>query len=89
VTRNKADGIQLERLNIEIQNLLPNSILTSPIFDLEGEEIIQENNQQVDNIRMEDTYDEIESVDKIKARLQAFEESDRNFPDELFKIEAK
>jgi AAA15 family ATPase/GTPase len=89
VTRNKADGIQLERLNIEIQNLLPNSILTSPIFDLDGSEIIQENNQQVDNIRMEDTYDEIESVDQIKARLQAFEESDRNFPDDLFKIEAK
>ncbi len=86
VTRNKADGIQLERLNIEIQNLLPNSILTSPIFDLDGEEITQENNQKVDDIRMEDTYDEIESVDKIKARLKAFEESDRNFPDDLFEI---
>ena len=89
VTRNKADGIQLEQLNIEIKNLLPNSILTSPIFDLDGSEITQKNNQKVDDIRMEDTYDEIESVDQIKARLKAFEESDRNFPDDLFEIEAK
>jgi len=63
--------------------------LTSPIFDLDGSEITQKNNQKVDDIRMEDTYDEIESVDQIKARLKAFEESDRNFPDDLFEIEAK
>lgn len=44
VKRNKATGIKLERIDIEIKNLLPNSILTSPIFDLEGEEIMQENN---------------------------------------------
>ncbi|OAD21889.1 ATPase, partial [Candidatus Thiomargarita nelsonii] len=89
VTRNKTAGIQLERINIEIQNLLPNSILTSPIFDLDGEEITQENNKNMDDIRMEDTYDEIESVDKIKARLKAFEESGRDFPDDLFEIETE
>ncbi len=38
---------------------------------------------------MEDTYDEIDSVDKIKARLKAFEESERDFPDELFEIETE
>ncbi len=89
VTRNKAEGIQLERINIAIENLLPNALLTSPLFDLDGEEITQENNQKVEAVRMEDTYDEIESVDTIKARLKAFEESDRNFPDDLFEIDAK
>ena len=87
VTRNKANGIQLERINIAIQNLLPNTLLTSPIFYLVCDEITQENNQQVEDIRMEDTYDEIESADKIKARLKTFEESHKNFPDNLFKLE--
>ncbi|MCK5716837.1 MAG: AAA family ATPase, partial [Thiomargarita sp.] len=39
VTRTQETGIQLEKLHIDIKNLLPNSILTSPIFDLEGEDI--------------------------------------------------
>jgi predicted ATP-binding protein involved in virulence len=89
MTRNKTTGIQLERVDIEIENLLPNSLLTSPIFDLEGEEIIQENNRNINDVRVEDTYDEIESVDKIKARLEAFEKSDKTFPDDLFIGETK
>jgi predicted ATP-binding protein involved in virulence len=39
VTRNKAAGIQLEQIQIDIKNLLPNSLLTSPLFDLDGADI--------------------------------------------------
>ncbi|OQY51672.1 MAG: hypothetical protein B6247_18720 [Candidatus Parabeggiatoa sp. nov. 2] len=46
MNRNQAAGIQLERINIEIKNLLPNSLLTSPIFDLDGEDLKQENGLQ-------------------------------------------
>jgi len=59
VTRNQATGIQLERLNLEIKNLLPNSLLTSPIFDLDGEDIKQENNENISEVRTEKTYDEV------------------------------
>ena len=69
VTRNQEAGIQLERLNIDIKNLLPNSLLTSPIFDLDGEDIKQENNDNISEIRTEDTYDEVQLNDEIQARL--------------------
>jgi len=86
VNRNKTTGIKLERIDIDIKNLLPNSILTSPIFDLEGEEIMQENNDNISKVRTEETYDEIQLNNEIKARLAAFEASDRDFPDDLFEI---
>jgi len=89
VSRNQATGIQLERLNIEIKNLLPNSLLTSPIFDLDGEDIKQENNENLSEIRTEETYDEVQLNDEIKARLAAFESSDREFSDDLFEQVAK
>jgi predicted ATP-binding protein involved in virulence len=84
VNRNKTTGIKLERIDIDIKNLLPNSILTSPIFDLEGEEIMQENNDNISELRTEKTYDEIQLNNEIKTRLAAFEASDRDFPDDLF-----
>jgi len=89
VTRNQAAGIQLERINIEIKNLLPNSLLTSPLFDLDFDDIKQENNEQISEMRTEETYDEIELNDEIEARLAAFEASDRDFPDDLFETQAK
>ncbi len=51
VTRDKVAGIQLEQIQIDIKNLLPNSLLTSPLFDLDGVDIKQENNQNLSNIR--------------------------------------
>ena len=87
VNRNKAAGIQIERIDIDIKNLLPNSLLTSPIFDLEGKDIMQENNEKLSDVRTEETYDEIQINDEIKTRLAAFEASDRDFPDDLFEIE--
>jgi len=62
----------------------PNSLLTSPIFDLEGEDIKQENNDNISEFRTEDTYDEVELNNEIKARLAVFEASDKLFSDDLF-----
>ncbi len=84
VTRNKEQGIQLQRIDIDIRHLLPNSILTSPIFDLEGGEITQMNKEHILDVRTEDDYKKILKNDKIKANLQDFEKSDADFPDDLF-----
>ena len=82
VVRNKEEGIRIERLDIDIKNLLPNTILTSPLFDLE--KITQRNIRDISEARTEDTYDQMKKNDEIGARPKAFEESDRDFPDDLF-----
>jgi len=84
VTRNKIAGIQLEQIQIDIKNLLPNSLLTSPLFDFDSVDIKQENNQNLSDIRTEETYDEVQLNEEIKARLAMFEASDREVPDDLF-----
>lgn len=84
VTRNKKQGIQIERIDINIKNLLPNSILTSPIFDLEGEEITQKNKENIADVRTEDDYKKLLENDEIEKRLQEFEDSKEEFSDDLF-----
>jgi predicted ATP-binding protein involved in virulence len=78
VTRNKKDGIRVERVDIKIQNLLPNSILTSDIFDME--EITQVNNESIDEVRTEDFYKEIIQSDQIREKLKAHKEKAAKFP---------
>ncbi len=84
VTRNIEEGIQLRRIDIDIRHLLPNSILTSPIFDLEGDEITQVNKGDILDVRTEDDYKKKVKNDKIKENLDAFERGDKDFPDDLF-----
>jgi len=85
VNRNLEEGIQIRRIPIDIKNLLPNSILTSPIFDLEGKDIIPEMNQSIYETRTEDTYDEILARDKVRERLRALKAIKLDLPDDLFK----
>jgi predicted ATP-binding protein involved in virulence len=77
VTRNKEDGIKVEHLDIKIQNLLPNSILTSPIFDMD--EITQVNNESLDEVRTEDLYKKIIEGDQIREKLKAHKEKTEKF----------
>jgi len=51
---------------------------------LNFDDIKQENNEQISEMRTEETYDEIRLNDEIEARLAAFEASDRDFHDDLF-----
>jgi len=84
LSRNKEEGIQIKRLDLDIKNLLPNSILTSPIFDLEGEEITQVNLKKIDDLKTEDDYKEIMESEEIRKRLRAFKRSNMDYPDRLF-----
>ncbi len=69
VTKNRKDGIQLMRMEIDIRNLLPNTILTSPIFDFD--ELIPRTNNNTSEIRAEDIYNEIAFNEKVRERLRA------------------
>ncbi len=57
--RDKNQGVHVERLQsgISFTDLLPNSILTSPIFGLD--EIIPEGHDEKDPLFTEDSYDEV------------------------------
>jgi len=64
-------GVTTERLDnkIDIDNLMPNALLTSPIFDLS--KIIPDSNKDLSRLRTEDTYAEIIENDEVRAKLKA------------------
>jgi len=82
VSRNLEQGIVVEKVNIDVSNLLPNSILTSPLFDFET--LIPKSNDNILNLRTENTFRQYETNDKITKRLLEFEQSNIDFPDNLF-----
>lgn len=67
VTRTEEEGTQIERLEIDVENLLPNQILTSPLFDLDS--IKSAANTNVNSIRLEDNFQEIIQRDEVRNDL--------------------
>jgi len=61
-------GITAEKLDIDVTKLLPNSLLTSPIFDLE--EIIPTASTRLADIHTEDSFQEAMANEEIKNRLK-------------------
>ncbi len=82
VTRTHTDGVQLETVDINVKNLLPNTLLTSPLFDFEH--LIPAANQSLSELRTEEDYQILEANDRVQQRLNDFEENDGDFPDDLF-----
>lgn len=83
VERNWEAGIsarRLKKLEKEIKYLLPNTILTSDIFDFDLFENKSEND--LEKIRFEDDYDDIELNKRVDERLKNIDKS--VFPDKLF-----
>lgn len=72
VERTRKDGVKTRRLDekIEISDLLPNTILTSPIFGLD--EIIPESHESNRFVRTETTYEEMGFNDKLKKVINEF-----------------
>jgi len=57
VSRKSSEGVVVKPLNyINISNLLPNTILTSPIFGMDG--IVSVNNKKIENVKVDDNYDD-------------------------------
>lgn len=70
VDRFKNEGVLIERLDeiIDFASLLPNTILTSPIFGFQN--ILPENKDDDQFIRVETTYDEVISNDEQRERIE-------------------
>lgn len=69
VTRNTEEGIKIEDLKyIEVRNLTPNTILTSPIFDFE--EMIPDTHKPYERLRTGISFSEAEFNDLVRKRLE-------------------
>lgn len=70
VNRNIQAGVTIERLDeiIDFPNLLPNTILTSPIFGFQN--IFSESKTDDEFVRVETTYNEITQNDEQNKRIQ-------------------
>ncbi len=84
VTRNLAEGITAEKVDIDMTNLLPNHVLTSELFDMDIDDIKAIANGNINQIRTEDTMQEVKENMDIDKRLKEFELSNASFPDNLF-----
>jgi predicted ATP-binding protein involved in virulence len=76
VTRDKENGTKVHKIeDLDIKNLTPNSILTSPIFDMDV--ITQINNENKEEIHTEENYDAIlkrkETQKKLKELAKDFQ----------------
>jgi predicted ATPase len=83
VERTVGEGIvakRLKKLEKELKFLLPNTLLTSDIFDFDIMASITEN--ELVKIPLEDNYNDIEKNRQIEERLKAIDES--IFPGDLF-----
>ena len=60
---------------IYLEELLPNTILTSPVFDME--DITNENREKGTLVRTEETFEDIEFVNEAKKRIDAFINDDK------------
>ncbi len=73
----KKEHIKIEELSyIEVRNLTPNTILTSPIFDFE--DLIPESHIETEQLRTEETYKQVQVNDETKAFLKTIAQRIRN-----------
>ncbi|HEX7903876.1 MAG TPA: AAA family ATPase [Chitinophagaceae bacterium] len=72
VDRNSESGVLIRRLDhqLELGDLLPNTILTSPIFGFA--DIVPESHTPGTLIRTEDNFNEMEFNDQVKEKIQDF-----------------
>lgn len=84
VRRNTEEGITAERLDdsVDISTLLPNAILTSPIFGFD--EMVAESHDSTQFIRTEDSYKEIEETMAEEEKISRY--LDKEKMEELRKL---
>ncbi|MGB0929668.1 MAG: AAA family ATPase [Chitinophagales bacterium] len=64
---NRKTGIQVRKLDIDISQLTPNTILSSPIFDFD--EIIPESREKGEKLHTQDEYSEVAFEKKLDEKL--------------------
>ncbi len=65
---NRKTGIQVRRLDIDISQLTPNTILSSPIFDFDS--ILSVNHEEGEKLHTQDNYSEVIFEKKLDERLE-------------------
>ncbi len=89
VYRSVKDGITIKKseLDIEIKYLRMDTILTSPIFGMDGDEIlhIDINDDELANVRTENSFSDIEETRHIQEKLKKHEEGRKMYSDELLR----
>lgn len=72
IERNSRQGVHTKRLDefLELGSLLPNTILTSPIFGLDN--IIPESHQPEEKVRTEINYADLQFNDVLKEKITSF-----------------
>ncbi|WP_338792404.1 AAA family ATPase [Bernardetia sp. MNP-M8] len=68
VQRSEEKGTYIERIDIDVKNLLPNAIYTSPLFDMES--IRSTENKGIEELNVEDDFEEIIKKEENKKRLK-------------------
>lgn len=72
VARNSQKGIYVERMDhkVAFDRILPNAILTSPIFGLDN--IVPESHSATEILRTEDSFDEITFNDRVRTEINNY-----------------
>ena len=81
VSRGETEGTTVERLDIDVANLLPNSLLTSPLFDLDS--ILSKQNEDFGSLHTDDDYEEILRQMERDKRLDKYAQEGTGFLKEL------
>lgn len=69
VTRTEEEGTQIERLEIDVENLTPNLLLSSPIFGLQ--DIFSVQNKGMENVHTGNFFDEKDTRQQAKDKIRA------------------
>ncbi len=78
VSRDEKEGTTVERLDIDVANLLPNSLLTSPLFELDS--IVSRQNNDFSQLYTDDDYQEILRQQEREEQLQRYLDEGVQFP---------
>jgi hypothetical protein len=70
VFRDKEVGICAKKLDIDISNLLPNTILTSPIFGID--ELRSSTNTEIKNLNVDEHFDEKLFYEIVKQKIDEY-----------------
>jgi hypothetical protein len=78
VTRMEKDGTKIERLNIDLKNISPGILLSSPLFDVD---ILTKQNENPDEFQTHDDWNMLEKFKKVDEILKRFQDEE----DEIIK----
>jgi predicted ATP-binding protein involved in virulence len=83
VSRGETEGTTVEKLDIDVANLLPNALLTSPLFDLDS--LLSTQNDDFSKLQTKDSYRQILCDMERDKRLAKRTEKSKQFFKEFMK----